>query len=46
MLCMLGESVAIVPVDPTSGGEWIEDVITELDHIGLKGLRTRVGKLS
>jgi len=46
MLCMLGESVAIVPVDPTNGGEWIEDVITELDNIGLKGLGTRVGKLS
>ena len=46
MLCMLGESVVIVPSDPSNGGEWVENVIKELDKVGLKGLGTKVGELS
>jgi len=46
MLCMLGESVAIVPTDPEDGGEWVESAIVELEKVGLKGLVTKVGELS
>ena len=46
MLCMLGESVAIVPLNPSEGRGWIEGVITELDRVGLEGLETKVGELS
>ena len=46
MLCMLGESVAIVPLNPSEGREWIEGVITELARVGLQGLETKVGELS
>jgi len=46
MLCMLGESVVIVPTDPTNSGEWIDSVITELDRVGLKGWKTKVGEIS
>ena len=46
MLCMLGESVAIVPLNPSEGSGWIEGVITELDRVGLEGLETKVGELS
>ncbi len=46
MLCMLGESVAIVPLDPEVQGGWIERVITELQKVGLKGIETIVAGLS
>lgn len=46
MLCMLGESVVIVPTNPVDGGDWIENVIAELEKIGLEGMRTKVGRLS
>ena len=46
MLCMLGESVAIVPADPADQGEWVESVIAELEGAGLKGLGTTVSGLS
>ena len=42
MLCMLGESIVIVPADPADQGEWIESVIAELEKVGLKGLETKV----
>ena len=46
MLCMLGESVVIVPTNPVDGGDWIENVIAELEKIGLEGMATKVGRLS
>ena len=46
MLCMLGESVVIVPLDPEEQGGWIERVIAELQKAGLNGMETRIAGLS
>ena len=46
LLCMLGESVAIVPRDPRSGVEWCGSVLEALERTGLQTMATEVGRLS
>lgn len=45
MLCMLGESVVIVPKDPHGQEDWIYKISEELEDYGLSSFSTRVGKL-
>ena len=46
LLCMLGESVAIVPSDPQSGVGWCGSMIEALERTGLQAMTTEVGRLS
>ena len=45
MLCMLGESVVIVPNDPHGKEDWIYRISEELKEYGLSSFPTRVGEL-
>ena len=45
MLCMLGESVVIVPKDPHWQGDWIYKISEELEGYGLSSFSSRVGEL-
>ena len=45
MLCMLGESVVIVPKDPHWEEDWIYKISEELEGNGLSSFSSRVGKL-
>ena len=45
MLCMLGESVVIVPKDPHGQEDWIYKISEELGDYGFSSFSTRVGKL-
>ena len=45
MLCMLGESVVIVPNDPHEERDWVYTVAEELEGYGLSSFSSRVGKL-
>ena len=45
MLCMLGESVVIVPNDPHGQEDWIYKISEELKEYGLSSFSSRVGKL-
>jgi pantoate kinase len=46
LLCMLGESVAIVPSDATSEADWSGPLVSELEKTGLQAIMTRVGETS
>ena len=46
LLCMLGESVVILPIDPEDDGEGFNTLVSELKSAGLEATLTRVGKLS
>ena len=46
LLCMLGESVAIVPNDPQSGVDWCGSMVEALERTGLQAMTTEVGRLS
>ena len=46
MLCMLGESVVIVPSDATSEAGWSSRLVSELEKSGLQAIMTRVGETS
>ena len=45
MLCMLGESVVIVPNDPHWQEDWIYKISEELEGYGLSSFSSRVGAL-
>mgnify|MGYP001292784699 CR=1 FL=1 len=45
MLCMLGESVVIVPKDPHGQEDWIYKISKELEGYGLSSFSSRVGEL-
>ena len=45
MLCMLGESVVIVPKDPYGQEDWIYKISEELEGYGLSSFSSRVGAL-
>ncbi len=45
MLCMLGESVVIVPKDPRGQEDWIYKISEELEGYGLSSFYSRVGAL-
>lgn len=45
MLCMLGESVVIVPKDPHWEEDWIYKISEKLEGNGLSSFSSRVGKL-
>ena len=45
MLCMLGESVVIVPKEPHWEEDWIYKISEELEGNGLSSFSSRVGKL-
>ena len=45
MLCMLGESVVIVPKDPHWEEDWIYRISEELEGNGLSSFSSRVGEL-
>ena len=45
MLCMLGESVVIVPKDPHGQEDWIHKISEELEGYGLSSFSSRVGAL-
>jgi hypothetical protein len=46
LLCMLGESVAIVPSDAASEAGWSSHLVSELEKSGLQAIMTRVGETS
>ena len=46
MLCMLGESVVIAPLNPEDQGGWVKRVITGLEQAGLNGMESSVARLS
>jgi len=46
MLCMLGESVAIVPRDVRAGEDWSGSLVVELEGAGLLADKTVVGRVS
>ena len=46
LLCMLGESVVIVPTNPEDEGEGLSTLVSELKRAGLEATLTRVGELS
>jgi hypothetical protein len=46
LLCMLGESVVIVPTNPEDGGEGFSTLVSELKRAGLEATLTRVGEIS
>ena len=46
LLCMLGESVVIVPRDPRGGVAWCGSLVEALERIGLRAMTTEVGRLS
>ena len=46
LLCMLGESVAIVPSDAASEASWSSPLVSELEKAGLQAIITRVGETS
>ena len=43
LLCMLGESVVVVPTDPKSAGEWIEALSHSLESTGLSVYSSKIG---
>tara|TARA_B100000686_G_scaffold340887_1_gene417366 strand:- start:5208 stop:6176 length:969 start_codon:yes stop_codon:yes gene_type:complete len=45
LLCMLGESVVVVPKDPNSKGEWMDALSEALREAGLSSFPSRVGRL-
>ena len=45
LLCMLGESVVLVPKDPHSEGEWIGLLSDVLQQSGLISFQSRIGQL-
>lgn len=45
LLCMLGESVVIVPTDSQSKGEWVSPLSKKLEDYGFSIFTTRVGPL-
>ena len=45
MLCMLGESVVIVPNDSLDGGEWLGELSSVLEERGFFTFSSRVGSL-
>ena len=45
MLCMLGESVVIVPKNPDGQEDWIYKISEELEEYGLSSFSSRVGEL-
>ena len=45
MLCMLGESVVIVPKNPDVEEDWIYKISKELEGYGLSSFSSRVGEL-
>ena len=45
MLCMLGESVVIVPKDPFFGDKWIDKISEALENSGLASFSSVVGEL-
>ena len=45
MLCMLGESVVIVPNDPHGQEDWIYKISEELEGYGLSSFSSKVGAL-
>ena len=45
MLCMLGESVVIVPKNPDFEEDWISKISEELEGYGLSSFSSRVGEL-
>ena len=45
MLCMLGESVVIVPKNPDFEEDWIYKISEELEGYGLSSFSSRVGEL-
>ena len=45
MLCMLGESVVIVPKDPHEKEDWIYKISEELEGYGLSSFSSKVGAL-
>jgi hypothetical protein len=46
LLCMLGESVAIVPSDAASEAGWSGSLVSELEKSGLQAIISRVGETS
>ena len=46
MLCMLGESVAVVPRDARAGADWSGSLAAELERVGLQAVNTVVGRVS
>ncbi|MEC8998072.1 MAG: hypothetical protein VX909_02325 [Candidatus Thermoplasmatota archaeon] len=46
LLCMLGESVVVVPRDAVSGGNFFDRLSEELENVGLSTLRSRVGSVA
>ena len=44
LLCMLGESVVVVPNNPESEGGWIDSLAAELQESGLTVFSSRVGE--
>ena len=46
LLCMLGESVAVVPTDPEDEDSGLSALVPELEQAGLESIMTRVGELS
>ncbi len=45
LLCMLGESVVVVPEDPHSEGGWIDSLTEQLGKSGLTCFSSRIGPL-
>ena len=45
MLCMLGESVVIVPKNPDFEEDWIYKISEKLEGYGLSSFSSRVGEL-
>ena len=43
LLCMLGESVVVVPTDPKNAGEWIEELSRSIESKGLSVYSSRIG---
>jgi len=46
MLCMLGESVAVVPQDAQAEADWSGSLVAELEGAGLEAVNTVVGRVS
>lgn len=46
VLCMLGESVAVVPRDAQVGVDWVGSLLAELEGLGLQAYKTVVGRVS
>jgi len=46
MLCMLGESVAVVPRDAKAGVDWSDSLVAALEGVGLQAVNTVVGRVS